>query len=72
MVTVFEENVNSLLPLLLYSGVMFVTETVLFQNKLQSTGLEPCQRLVINLKVSKLYDFAVLAKHFGISHNHTV
>ena len=76
MVTVFKENLNLQLPLMFYSSIRFVFAQHLFQNKLQRTGLEPCQRLVTNLSPSLMF-LAIWfcssgLKQFGKFQNHTV
>ena len=41
MLAVFKENMNLKLLPTFYGSIMFVLEQQSFQNKLQSTGLEP-------------------------------
>ena len=60
MVTVFKENLNLQLPLMFYSSIRFVFALHLFQNKLQRTGLEPCQRSVTNLSKFNVFSCMIL------------
>ena len=59
MLRVFKENMNYQLPLSFYSSYICILKDYSFQNKLGSTGLETCQRLVITI----YYDFQ---KHSGL------
>ena len=50
MVTVLKEHINLWLLLSFYSSICFELKQYSFLQKSQSTGLKPCQRLVINLQ----------------------
>ena len=60
MLTVFQENLNLQLPLYFTAILGLYLKQYLFQNKLQITDLELCQRLVTNLSLSSMFSYMVL------------